>query len=158
LNSRSPFSAVLHRLPADTDINGDGTGNDPLPGFGYNKGNRGIRVSDLRALGDAYNKNFAGKNTPRGGTMATVPTLSPHIEVSGNLQSCGARLSMHFKLYQEKLSLELIGEVFNMFNISNKTGFSNILDSSFGQATSKAGQAFGFGGPRAFQFAGRIRF
>jgi len=56
------------------------------------------------------------------------------------------------------LALELIAEVFNMFNISNLSGFNGRLDSSFGQPTAKAGQAFGFGGPRAFQFAGRIKF
>ena len=157
LNSSQPFSATLNGLPADTDINGDGTGNDLLPGFGFNKGNRGISVSDLRRLVDAYNQNFAGKTTPRGGTMPTV-TLPSNYQFGDIFQSYDARLSKNFKLYQEKLALELIAEVFNMFNISNKTGFSNRLDSSFGQATSKAGQAFGFGGPRAWQFAGRIKF
>jgi len=45
-----------------------------------------------------------------------------------------------------------------MFNISNLTGFNSRLDADFGQPTSKAGQGFGFGGPRAWQFAGRIKF
>src|SRR5262249_32654415 len=50
LSSRPPFAATLNGLPADTDINGDGTGNDLLPGFGWNKGNRGVSESDLRAI------------------------------------------------------------------------------------------------------------
>ena len=157
LNSSQPFSATLNGLPADTDINGDGTGNDLLPGFGFNKGNRGISVSDLRKLVDAYNQNFAGKTTPRGGTMPTV-TLPSNYQFGDIFQSYDARLSKNFKLYQEKLALELIAEVFNMFNISNLSGFNGRLDPSFGQPTAKAGQAFGFGGPRAWQFAGRIKF
>jgi hypothetical protein len=157
LSSRSPFTATLNGLPADTDVNGDGTGNDMLPGFGFNKGNRGVSESDLRALVDAYNQNFAGKTTPRGGTMPTV-TLPSSFQFGDIFQSYDARLSKNFKLYQEKLALELIAEVFNMFNISNLGGFSGRLDSNFGQPTAKAGQAFGFGGPRAWQFAGRIKF
>ena len=157
LSSRSPFAATLNGLPADTDVNGDGTGNDLLPGFGFNKGNRGVSESDVRALVDAYNQNFAGKTTPRGGTMPTV-TLPSDFQFGDIFQSYDARLSRNFKFYQEKLALELIAEVFNMFNISNQGGFSGRLDANFGQATSKAGQAFGFGGPRAWQFAGRIKF
>jgi hypothetical protein len=56
------------------------------------------------------------------------------------------------------MSLELIGEVFNMFNIANLTNFSERLDSNFGQATNRVGQGFGSGGPRAFQFAARFKF
>jgi hypothetical protein len=72
-------------------------------------------------------------------------------------QSYDARLSKLFK-YRERLSMELIGEVFNMFNISNFTSYNGLLNDSFGQPTAKAGQAFGFGGPRAFQFAARFKF
>ncbi len=153
LSSRSPFSVVLNGLPADTDINGDGTPNDLLPGFGFNKGNRGIDESDLRGLVDAYNQNFAGKSTPRGGTAPFV-TLPSNISFGDMFQSYDARLSKNFKFFEDKFNLELIAEVFNMFNISNQAGFSNRFDDNFGQPTAKAGQAFGFGGPAPFSSRG----
>jgi hypothetical protein len=70
--------------------------------------------------------------------------------------------------------------VFNLFNVTNVlglsnvnySGFSNVLvpdssdpsnpassrSSSFGQPVSTAGGVFGSGGPRAFQFAARVTF
>jgi hypothetical protein len=157
LASRPPFSALLSGLPVDTDLNGDGTGNDLLPGFGWNKGNRGTGETDLRALVDAYNRNFAGKTTPRGGVTPAV-TLPATFQFGDIFQSYDARLSKSFKFYEDRLTLELIAEVFNLFNISNLNGFENRLDTDFGQPTSKAGQGFGYGGPRAWQFAGRFKF
>ncbi len=157
LSSRPPFTATLNGLPADTDVNGDGTGNDLLPGFGWNKGSRGISESDLRALLDAYNQSFAGKTTPRGGTLPAV-TLPASFRFGDLFQSYDARLAKSFKFYEDKLALELIAEVFNLFNISNLGGFNGRLDADFGQPTGKAGQGFGFGGPRAWQFAARIKF
>ncbi len=157
LSSRPPFSATLSGLPLNTDVNGDGTGNDLLPGFGWNKGNRGLSESDLRAVVDAYNQAFANRTTPRGGTLPLV-TLPASYEFGDIFQSYDARLAKSFKFYEEKLNLELIAEVFNLFNISNLAGFNSRLDADFGQPTAKAGQGFGFGGPRAWQFAARIKF
>ena len=76
--------------------------------------------------------------------------------------------------------LEGIVEVFNLFNITNVLGVSNVnysgfanalvrdssnpaspgflRSSSFGQAVTTAGGVFGSGGPRAFQFAVRFSF
>ncbi len=49
----------------------------------------------------------------------------------------------------------LIGEVFNLYNASNRSGFSGDLTSAaFGQPTSRATQVFGSGGPRSFQIGG----
>jgi carboxypeptidase family protein len=155
LSSRSPFSATLPGL-ANSDLNGDGTNNDLLPGFSWNQGNRSLSESDLGALVDAYNQNFAGQAAPRGGTFPFV-TLPANYSFGDMFQSYDARLSKLFK-YRERMSLELIGEVFNMFNIANLTNFSPRLDDSFGQATGRVGQGFGFGGPRAFQFGAKFKF
>jgi hypothetical protein len=157
-STRSPFSATLPGL-AESDFNGDGTNNDLLPGFGFNQGNRSINESDLQALVDAYNQNFAGQPGPRPNTIFPTITLPASYQFGDLFQSYDARLSKLFKLKsQEDMSLELIGEVFNMFNISNFTNYNGLLNDSFGQPTSKAGQAFGFGGPRAFQFAAKFKF
>ena len=57
------------------------------------------------------------------------------------------------------MSLQVLGEVFNVFNIANLGGYSNnLLNSAFGQPTSRAGNIFGTGGPRAFQVGGRFSF
>jgi len=59
----------------------------------------------------------------------------------------------------EHVRLSLIGEVFNIFNIANLSGYSNVLNQpNYGQPSTRAGQVFGSGGPRAFQFATRLLF
>jgi hypothetical protein len=59
----------------------------------------------------------------------------------------------------EIMKLSLIGEVFNVVNIANLSGYSNVLNQlNYGQPTARAGQVFGSGGPRAFQFAARLAF
>ncbi|HZF40460.1 MAG TPA: TonB-dependent receptor [Blastocatellia bacterium] len=148
------------KIPGTTnsDLNGDGTNNDLLPGTGYNAANRGIGVSDLRRLVDQYNAQFAGKPAPRGGQFPLL-TLPSNIESLGDsFQSYDVRLSKEFNIIAERLKLELIGEVYNLFNISNKRGYSGSLDAGFAQPTSKANPNFGLGGPRIFQIGGRIKF
>ena len=56
--------------------------------------------------------------------------------------------------------LRLIGEVFNIFNMSNLTNFNYnlVVPATFGKANQRVGQTFGSGGPRAFQIAARISF
>jgi hypothetical protein len=56
--------------------------------------------------------------------------------------------------------VQVIGEVFNVFNTSNLTNFNyNLLvPATFGKANQRVGQTFGSGGPRAFQVAGRLSF
>jgi hypothetical protein len=59
----------------------------------------------------------------------------------------------------EKVQLQIIGEGFNIFNISNLSGYSGTLNGpNFGQPSTRAGGVFGSGGPRAFQFAARVQF
>ena len=73
------------------------------------------------------------------------------------------------------MSVGPILEVFNLFNVTNVlgvsnvnySGFANVLvrdaddpsrSSSFGRPVTTAGGVFGSGGPRAFQLAARIIF
>jgi carboxypeptidase family protein len=142
----------------NSDLNGDGTNNDLLPGTGYNMANRDISVSDLRQLVDQYNSQFAGQPAPRGGTFPQLALPANLSSLGDSFQSYDLRLSKEINIVAERLKLELIGEVYNFFNISNKGGFNGRLDSSFGQATNKANPNFGLGGPRVFQIGGRIKF
>ncbi len=96
-----------------------------------------------------------------------------------SFNSLDLRVSRIFKL-GERVTIEPIAEVFNLFNITNVLGisksnysrFSNVLvrdgndherpgfltSSSFGRPVTTAGGVFGSGGPRAFQFATRVTF
>jgi len=163
LESGAPMTVRIPGVTAlNSDLNGDGTSNDLLPGTGFNTVNRDISASDLRRLVDQYNSQFAGKPAPRGTAQkpSFFPTLAlpSNFDLSDSFQSTEVRLSKEFKIVAERLKLELTGELFNVFNTSNKLGFRGDLDSGFGQATAKASPTFGLGGPRVFQFGGRIKF
>ena len=108
-----------------------------------------------------------------------VPLVRDDLKFGDSFSSLDLRVSRLFKL-GENVTLEPIAEVFNLFNVTNVlgvsnvnyAGFSNVLvrdsgdpsspgfnrSSSFGQPVTTAGGVFGSGGPRAFQFAARITF
>jgi hypothetical protein len=142
----------------NSDLDGDGTNNDYLPGTGFNTVNRSVNASQLRKLVDDYNTNFAGKNAPRGGQFPRLAALPTDFSLGDSFQSHNLRLSKDFNLVKERLKLELIGEVYNIFNLSNKLGFTSGIDSGFGTATDKVNPNFGIGGPRIFQIGGRLKF
>lgn len=108
-----------------------------------------------------------------------VPLVRDDLKFGDNFSSLDLRVSKVFKL-GERWTVEPMAEVFNLFNVTNVlgvsnvnySGFSNVLvrdnndpssvgflrSSSFGQAVTTAGGVFGSGGPRAFQFAARVTF
>jgi hypothetical protein len=87
-------------------------------------------------------------------------TLPTNFGTGDGLLSQDVRVTKRIKI-GERLSVNLIGEVFNLLNISNVTYVSssaNLYSSGFGQPSARVGQLFGSGGPRAFQFAARVSF
>jgi hypothetical protein len=110
---------------------------------------------------------------------APLPLVSPDARFNDNFNSFDLRVSKVFKI-RERVSVEPIAEVFNLFNVTNVlgvsninySGFSNVLvrdsndpttpgfmrSSSFGRPVTTAGGVFGSGGARAFQFAARVTF
>ncbi|HST09959.1 MAG TPA: carboxypeptidase regulatory-like domain-containing protein [Terriglobales bacterium] len=151
--SKPPFSAYLGGL----DLNGDGTWDDLLPGAKVNQFNRGLGKSDLRHLVDAFNITYAGGLDPHGDLIPTI-TLPPKFEFGDSFLTQDLRLSREFHLH-DRWRMNLIGEVFNLFNIPNLSGRSgDLLFPGFGEATSRVSQVFGSGGPRAFQVAARLSF
>jgi hypothetical protein len=85
-------------------------------------------------------------------------TLPASYALGVSFHSLDLRLDRSFAI-REHWRLSLIGEVFNLFNKANLTGYSGDLTSpAFGQPTSRASQVFGSGGPRAFQLALRVSF
>jgi len=108
-----------------------------------------------------------------------VPLVQDDLKLGDNFSSLDLRVSRVFKI-GERWTIEPIAEVFNLFNVTNVLGVSNVnysglgnvlvrdsndpaspgflRSSSFGQAVTTAGGVFGSGGPRAFQFAARVTF
>ncbi|HET9480104.1 MAG TPA: carboxypeptidase regulatory-like domain-containing protein [Pyrinomonadaceae bacterium] len=108
-----------------------------------------------------------------------LPLVRDDLRLGDSFSSLDLRVSKVFKV-GERFTIEPIAEVFNLFNVTNVlglsnvnySGFSNVLvrdsndpsspaflrSSSFGQPVSTAGGVFGSGGPRAFQFAARVTF
>ncbi len=152
-SSAPPFSAYLGGI----DLNGDGIKDDLLPGTTVNAVNRGMGHTDLERLVAAFNRTHAGLKDAQGNPIPAL-TLPSHYAFGDNFHSLDLRLTRSFT-FRERGRLSLIGEVFNLYNKANLTGYSRDLTSSgFGQATNRITQIFGSGGPRAFQMAMRIGF
>ncbi len=125
-----------------------------------------ISKSELADLVSRYNSTIAGTFTPAGkagrlvqGKPEAYPriTLPPNYELGDNFSSQDVRVTKTFR-FKEKVDLRLIGEVFNVFNISNVANFNFNQAGPFGKPNQRVGQTFGSGGPRAFQFAARLSF
>jgi hypothetical protein len=161
--SAPPFNA---KLPGTLDINGDGTQGDTLPGLKVNSLGRGTSRKDLINLVTSFNSNFAGKKDANGATIPTL-ILPNDFKFGSTFQSEDLRFTKTFKV-RERASIQAFFEVFNLFNIANLGGFSETLDKknpdptkqtfSFGHPSTRVGQSFGTGGPRALQFGGRFSF
>lgn len=148
-------------------------GSSRIPSLQRNAGGR------LFHNGAELNAFIAGVNAAGGTGGAPLPLVSPDARFNDSFNSFDLRVSKVFKL-RERVSFEPIAEVFNLFNVTNVlgvsnvnySGFSNVLvrdsndpsnpgflrSSSFGRPVTTAGGVFGSGGARAFQFAARVTF
>jgi hypothetical protein len=95
-----------------------------------------------------------------------LPLAPSDARFGDNFSSLDLRASRLFR-FGERVSLEPIVEVFNLLNVTNVlgvsnvnySGYGNVLGSqNFGRPVTTAGGVFGSGGPRAFQFAARFKF
>jgi len=103
------------------------------------------------------------------GTTAGRLTLQPvdsNLKFGDDFNSFDVRVTKTWNFAREQ-NLQLIAEVFNLFNITNVRGFNNnnysgflndITSPEFNKPLSTAGKFFGSGGQRAFQFALRYTF
>jgi hypothetical protein len=152
-SSAPPFSAYVGGI----DFNGDGTTGDLLPGTTVNAFNRGKGRADLERLVAQFNQTYAGTKDAQGTAIPPL-TLPAHYSFGDNFHTLDLRVTRPFVI-RARWRVSLIGEVFNVYNKANLTGYSGDLTSAaFGQPTSRATQVFGSGGPRAFQLATRVSF
>lgn len=158
----SPLWTYGSGVPMDILL-GDGSG-DRIPQLGRNAGGRQFHTG-------AQLNAFLTQLNAQG---ATFPMVPPNARFNDTFNSFDLRLSREFDL-TERFHLQVIGEVFNLFNKtnilgasnSNYSGFFNVLvpdstnpgvSSAFGKPVTTAGGPFGSGGPRAFQLAAKLTF
>jgi hypothetical protein len=178
--SGQPFSVFL---PNFVDLSKTGTFQSYLPGTGEGSLGRQVKnVGQLNALIDAYNASIptlgeaCGSDSPTGRCDSTngnfFDPIVPLAHVpndtqigSDSLISQDLRLTKRFR-FNERMGLDLIGEVFNLFNVANLTtgGVTGFTLNAAGDtsnpipASARTTSVFGTGGPRAFQFAAKFRF
>ena len=158
--SRGPVNVQVNGVA----INGSGPTDALLPGLAENGINRGSGKADLAKAVANWNQNIAGKPDARGKTIPQI-VLPSNYSFGRPFNSQDLRLTKTFTV-RERYKFSILGEGFNMLNYANVQGYSFNVDQvassnqqfSFGQPTSRAGQVFGSGGPRAFQFGGRFQF
>jgi hypothetical protein len=167
--SATPLNAILTGL----DLDGDGISRTLLPGAVYEGLGEGMNINQLRELVSSFNSDVESRTrriqNPDGSNTVIRPrtpfnqiinpiTLPDHFTSGDTFITQDVRLSRTVRL-KEKVELKLMGEVFNLFNVANLTGHNDVLNQpNYGQSSSRIGQAFGSGGPRAFQFGARLEF
>ncbi|MCL4522690.1 MAG: TonB-dependent receptor [Acidobacteria bacterium] len=122
-----------------TDLDGDGSSGDPLPGT--NRGSYGRKIGcggkALNRVIDSYNSTQAGQLTPAGQTLVNaglftttqlkaLGAVSPTVPRAPDGQVCldsllttDIRISRPFTLRHERVTIEPAFEMFNVFNVAN---------------------------------------
>ena len=153
-NSRQPFQPII----TGTDFYGTGIDQFLLPGSGTNQFNFSLGKGDLVSLVNQYNQTYGGKKGPNPAQIFPTITLPQNFETGHIFNSQDLRVTKLFR-FRERLEWQLFGEVFNVLNTANLSGYAdNLLAPGFGQPTSRFSNIFGTGGPRSFQLGTRISF
>lgn len=125
------------------------------------------------------NTYLANLNAGGGVNGVLLPLVTDGARFNDSFNSLDVRVSRPFAI-NPRIRVEPMLEVFNLFNVTNflgisnvnYSGFSNVLvrdsedpaqagylrSSRFGQPVTTAGGVFGSGGPRAMQLAARVTF
>jgi hypothetical protein len=168
-----------------SDLNGDGTVGEPLPGTNRGSFDRSFGVAGLNKLIAKYDANFAGTLTPAGQALVDAGLFSQDqlVALGGVAQSVDPvatnqkdnplfyttdiRLSWIWKI-RERLSIAPSVDCFNIFNKTNTLGpLDGKLSGAAGTISGTpayfarvgAGSgSFSSGQPRAFQFGTRVTF
>lgn len=152
----SPILTVASGVPMDIILP---DGSSRIPQLQRNAGGRIFKNA-------AELNNFLTQFNASRPANQQLPLAPTNAKFNDNFSSLDLRLSKLFT-FNERVRLEPIIEVFNLFNTTNilgvsntnYSGFGNVLGTpSFGQPLTTAGGVFGSGGARAFQIAGRFSF
>ncbi len=157
MGTRGPYRPTV----SGVDLDGDGLDTAFLPG--WKTPDRDPTREKLQTAVDAWNAAYpdlANGQRPRTSRNQVIPKLAlpANYSFGENFSSQDLRLTKIIT-YHDRYKLSIFGEGFNILNIANLGGISSTLnDSGFGVPTSRAGQVFGSGGPRAFQLGARFSF
>jgi hypothetical protein len=157
-------------LADNIDLSGTGTFQTYLPGTTAGSIGRSIHsVGQINDLITKYNSSLTpGQTDPFGTPMLPLALLPSDTPIGGDwVHSQDVRLTKNIN-FNEKYRLQLIGEVFNLFNFANLTNVTDFVVPTADEAASggigtlrptlRSTSVFGTGGPRAFQFAARFVF
>jgi len=157
-------------LPDSIDLSGTGTFASYLPGTTAGSiGRKFKNVGQINALIDKYNSSLtAGQVDPFGTPMLRLEHLPSDTPIGGDsIISQDLRLTKTIN-FNEKFRMQLIGEVFNLFNFANLVTVNDLVIPDEGSTpanqittlrpTQRSNSVFGTGGPRAFQFGARFTF
>jgi hypothetical protein len=164
----SPIVTLSSGVPFDirqsTDFDGDGAA-DRFPLLPRNAAGRSVDTgAQLNQLIDQFNSDpsYAALRAIRGRGYAHV---DPSLDFSHPFRTLDVRISRTLKT--RRAGIELLAEIFNVFNTRNVRGFflasyagvgDNMESPVFGKPLSTAGGAFGSGGPRALQVGAKVSF
>jgi hypothetical protein len=169
ISTAPPLNTVLTGL----DLDGDGISRTLLPGTTHNSLGYGLSPAGLRDLVASYNADVEARTNHVVNPDGSVTVIRPRtpfnqiinpISLPDTFSNGDSFVSQDLRFtkkmtFREPFTLSLMVEVFNIFNIANLTGYSNILNQpNYGQPSARVGQVFGTGGPRAFQFGARLEF
>jgi hypothetical protein len=153
-SSLGPINPVI----GGVDINGNGSGNTPLPLPSYNCLNISCGVGALETAVNNWNATEAGKLDGTGQHVLPHLTLPANFNLGRPFNSQDIRVTKSFT-YREHYKLSIFGEMFNVFNYANYGGYTfDPSSAEFGTQTQRATQVFGSGGPRAIQVGARVTF
>lgn len=155
-------SSIISRAPVSVtcgvDLTGTGaTSASPCPGLPT----RGWPTnSQVIAAANSFNSTYAGTTAPSNQKIVAVAVPTGNFALGKSQFTQDIRLSKSFTY--DRFTLALYGEVFNIFNVANLTGYSTAMTGSsattFGVPTGRAGQVFLSSGPRAEQIGARFSF
>jgi hypothetical protein len=167
----APIWTIASGVPMDIQLP---DGSERVPTMQRNAGGREFHsAAQLNAFITATN-SAGGVYEASTSSYVILPQVSPNARFSDSFNALDFRLDRTIK-FGDRYSLNLIGEAFNIFNVTNILGTSNLnysgynntlspdqtnpnYSSSFGTPVSTAGGVFGSGGPRAFQLAAKLHF
>jgi hypothetical protein len=195
-----PSSVFLSTVTANgvgeiffTDLNGDGVTGDPLPGTNRGSFGRDVDVAKLNQLINSFNNSVANGFTPAAQALinaglftreqlialgATINNgnavdLAPRNQVGmDSFINTDIRISKTFG-FKERVRIEPMVEIFNLFNVSNFDSpgnpLNNVLDGQVGSINGTTplnrNNRYGLGSgsfapgiPRALQFGVRVGF
>jgi hypothetical protein len=169
ISTASPLNTILTGI----DLDGDGISRTLLPGTSHNSLGYGLDPARLRDLVTAYNADVEARTNHIVNPDGSVTVIRPRtpfnqiinpISLPETFSNGDSFVSQDLRFtkkvtFREPFTLSLMVEAFNIFNVANLTGYSNILNQpNYGQPSARVGQVFGTGGPRAFQLGARLEF